>query len=107
MSAMQPLVFAELREATSTQDFLFALRFAGSVRISYQEADRPDQVQQFDQQFDALRNALPYDIPQDILRDYGLTESASPNPDGLMPQAPSAGSTGGAPGVAPTAPPQP
>ena len=106
MTDMQPLVFAELREATSTQDFLFALRFAGSVRISYQEAGRPDRVEQFDERFDALRNSLPYDIPQDILRDYGLTDSATPDPEGIMPQAPN-GTPESAPSVPPAAPSQP
>ena len=86
MVGLEPLVFDELRTATDTQDFLFALRFAGSVRMSYIEADRPDRVQAFDQTFDRLRQELPYDIPQDILRDYGLTDAPAPDePDDVVP----------------------
>jgi hypothetical protein len=99
MTDMEPMVFQELQQATSTQDFLFALRFAGSVRMSYQEANRPDRVEQFDARFEELRRTLPYDIPVDILRDYGLTDSASPDPEGLLP------GTGGDSASAPTVPP--
>ncbi len=99
MTDMEPMVFQELQQASSTQDFLFALRFAGSVRMSYQEANRPDRVEQFDARFEELRRTLPYDIPVDILRDYGLTDSASPDPEGLLP------GTGGDSASAPTVPP--
>ncbi|PEN06045.1 membrane protein [Longimonas halophila] len=106
MTDMEPMVFQELQQASSTQDFLFALRFAGSVRMSYQEADRPDRVEQFDTRFEELRRTLPYDIPVDILRDYGLTDSASPDPEGLLPGT--GGDSASAPAVPPAGgPPQP
>ncbi len=106
MTDMEPMVFQELQQASSTQDFLFALRFAGSVRMSYQEANRPDRVEQFDMRFEELRRTLPYDIPIDILRDYGLTDSASPDPEGLLPGT--NGDSASAPAVPPAgAPPQP
>jgi hypothetical protein len=106
MTDMEPMVFQELQQASSTQDFLFALRFAGSVRMSYQEANRPDRVEQFDTRFEELRRTLPYDIPIDILRDYGLTDSASPDPEGLLPGTD--GDSASAPAVPPAgASPQP
>lgn len=103
MTDLEPLVFDEMRQATGTQDFLFALRFAGSVRISYQEAGLPDRVDAFDARFEALRTELPYDIPEDILRDYGLTDSAAPETDGLLPETPG---DAPAPGEVPSAPPE-
>lgn len=106
MTDMQPLVFDELRQATSTQDFLFALRFAGSVRMSYQEANRPERVDQFDAQFEALQSSLPYDIPVDILRDYGLTDSAASDLEAPLPGV--TGDSATAPAVPPAgAAPQP
>ena len=94
MVDLEPLVFDELRMARDTQEFLFALQFAGSVRMSYLDANRPEKVDAFDEAFDALRPQLPYDIPQEIMRDYGLADDIGPEdvpddlPEGLPQETP-------------------
>ena len=112
----QPVVFSELRAATSQRQFSRALFYAGRVRTAYTKADNQEALDDFDQKLDAFLAEAPYSVPPRIRRAYGLasdTTGGGPRmpmgmPGGAGAPAPSGGGASPPPGDAgaPSSPPQ-
>jgi len=102
----QPVVFDEVRTASSRRQFSRALLFAGRVRQGFRDAGRTEALNTFDKKLNALLAEAPYKVPSRIRRSYGLDTDTSGGgaqpalPGGMgggTPSAPSAAPSGGAP----------
>ena len=89
----EPVIFSDLRSASSQRQFSQALFYAGRIREAYVQADKQDALDAFDATLDETLNAAPYRLPDRLRRAYGLTsDTASGGPS--MPQVPGGGSGG-------------
>jgi hypothetical protein len=68
----EPLVFEELRTASSRRGFSRALQFAGRVRSSYLKANQNEATEAFDEQLDEVLSEVPFQVPTRIRQAYGL-----------------------------------
>jgi hypothetical protein len=82
----RPVVFDDIRTASSRRQFSRGLLFAGRIRRGLKSAGRTDAVSTFDQKLDALLAEAPYSVPPRIRRAYGLasdTSAGGPQPPAL------------------------
>jgi hypothetical protein len=84
MEEAEPLVFGDLRDASTRRNFSFALQYAGMVRMMYQQAGAQESLSAFDNQLETLLAQAPYQLPPDARSAFGLRSS---------PQDSAAGST--------------
>lgn len=94
----QPVIFNELRTASTQRQFSRALFYAGRVRKAFVQADQQAALDTFDQELDALLAEAPYSVPQRIRRAYGLEgDTAGGGQQGMPMQLPQGGGAGPAP----------
>jgi MFS family permease len=95
MEEAEPLVFGDLRDASTRRSFSFALQYAGMVRMMYQQAGAQESLSAFDNQLETLLAQAPYQLPPDARSAFGLRQSA---------QDSAAGNTGLPPALQPDVP---
>jgi len=75
MEEAEPLVFGDLRDASTRRNFSFALQYAGMVRMMYQQAGAQESLSAFDNQLETLLAQAPYQLPPDARSAFGLRSS--------------------------------